>query len=212
MHLYPNMTGHDVIKFFASLRRRPVRPEHVLALTNRLDLNLDRRAGELSKGNRQKLAVMIALLDEPPVLLLDEPTSGLDPLLQHTVWDILREASAAGTTVFFSSHVMSEVEETCERIGILREGRLVETAPVRELKARSLRRIEARFAGEMPEANDLAVIGVREVEREGNRLELEISGDLDSVIKKLAEYEVVALESRAPTLDEILMTFYEGSQ
>lgn len=212
VHLYPNMNGHKLVQFFGSLRQRPIRSEYVHSLADRLDLNLDRRAGELSKGNRQKLAVLIALLDEPPVLLLDEPTSGLDPLLQHTVWDILREEAQRGTTVFFSSHVMSEVEETCERIGILRQGRLVETAPVRALKARSLRRIEARFVGRMPEPGELNLSGVREVERSENRLELEISGDLDPVIKKLAEYEVLALESRAPTLDEILMTFYETSQ
>ena len=137
VRLYDRLSGRQTVEFFASLRSRPVDGDRVAALATRLELDLTRRAGALSKGNRQKLALLIALLDQPPILLLDEPTSGLDPLLQHTVWQVLREEASRGATVFFSSHVMSEVEEICERVGILREGRLVEVAPVNDLKGRS---------------------------------------------------------------------------
>ncbi len=212
VRLYPNMTGKQTVDFFRNLRQRKVNQSRVSYLAERLELNLEQKAGELSKGNRQKLGLLIALLDKPPVLLLDEPTSGLDPLLQHTVWDILREAATQGVTVFFSSHVMSEVEETCERVGILRKGRLAEVSTVDTLKARALRRIEARFAEKVPEPGEFDSDGVREVERNGNRVELEILGELDPVLKKLAKYEVTALESRSPTLDEILLAFYESAQ
>ena len=114
VRLYDRLSGQRTVEFFASLRKRPVDGDRVTALAARLQLDLTRRAGVLSKGNRQKLALLLALLDQPPVLLLDEPTSGLDPLLQHTVWQILREEADQGATVFFSSHVMSEVEEICE--------------------------------------------------------------------------------------------------
>ena len=179
------------------------------ALATRLELDLTRRAGALSKGNRQKLALLIALLDQPPILLLDEPTSGLDPLLQHTVWQVLREEASRGATVFFSSHVMSEVEEICERVGILREGRLVEVAPVNDLKGRSLRRVTAQFGGLAPDPEAFRLPGVTEIERRDGRVEFSVEGDIGALVNALAEHGVTDLESRAPTLDEIMRAFYE---
>ena len=210
VRLYDRLSGQQTVEFFASLRSRPVDADRVAGLAERLQLDLTRRAGVLSKGNRQKLALLIALLDQPPVLLLDEPTSGLDPLLQHTVWQILREEANRGATVFFSSHVMSEVEEICERIGILRSGRLVEVAPVSDLKGRSLRRVTARFGGRPPEPPAFRLPGVTEVERRDGLLEFSVEGDIGGLVRALAEHGVTDLESRAPTLDEIMRTFYEG--
>ena len=210
VRLYDRLSGRQTVEFFASLRSRPVDADRVARLAERLQLDLTRRAGVLSKGNRQKLALLIALLDQPPVLLLDEPTSGLDPLLQHTVWQILREEANRGATVFFSSHVMSEVEEICERIGILRSGRLVEVAPVSDLKGRSLRRVTARFGGRPPEPAAFRLPGVTEVERRDGLLEFSVEGDIGGLVRALAEHGVTDLESRAPTLDEIMRTFYEG--
>ena len=210
VRLYDRLSGQQTVEFFASLRSRPVDADRVAGLAERLQLDLTRRAGVLSKGNRQKLALLIALLDQPPVLLLDEPTSGLDPLLQHTVWQILREEANRGVTVFFSSHVMSEVEEICERIGILRSGRLVEVAPVSDLKGRSLRRVTARFGGRPPEPPAFRLPGVTEVERRDGLLEFSVEGDIGGLVRALAEHGVTDLESRAPTLDEIMRTFYEG--
>ena len=210
VRLYDRLSGQQTVEFFASLRSRPVDADRVAGLAERLQLDLTRRAGALSKGNRQKLALLIALLDQPPVLLLDEPTSGLDPLLQHTVWQILREEANRGATVFFSSHVMSEVEEICERIGILRSGRLVEVAPVSDLKGRSLRRVTARFGGRPPEPPAFRLPGVTEVERRDGLLEFSVEGDIGGLVRALAEHGVTDLESRAPTLDEIMRTFYEG--
>ena len=209
VRLYDRLSGQRTVEFFASLRKRPVDGDRVAALATRLQLDLTRRAGALSKGNRQKLALLLALLDQPPVLLLDEPTSGLDPLLQHTVWQILREEADQGATVFFSSHVMSEVEEICERVGILRGGRLVEVAPVSDLQGRSIRRVTARFSERPPEAEAFRLLGVTEVERRDSLVEFSVEGDIGGLVRALAEHGVTDLESRPPTLDEIMRTFYE---
>lgn len=209
VRLYDRLSGQQTVEFFGSLRRRPVKPDRVVALAGRLDLDLTRRAGVLSKGNRQKLGLLVALLDQPPVLLLDEPTSGLDPLLQHTVWEVLREEAERGATVFFSSHVMSEVEEICERVGILRDGRLVEVAPVSDLKGRSVRRVIARFGDTPPGAAAFRLPGVREVERHDGVVEFSVDGDIGGLVQALAEHGVRDLESRAPTLDEVMRAFYE---
>jgi ABC-2 type transport system ATP-binding protein len=160
-----------------------------------------------SKGNRQKLGVLLALIARPPVLLLDEPTSGLDPLVQQEVWELLREEAAHGTTVFFSSHVMSEVEHTCTRVGILRAGRLAAVEPVASLTGRALRRLEITFA-EPPPAGLFALPGVRELRRERATVWLEATGHLDAVIRALAGYHVLDLRTEQPSLEEILLTFY----
>ena len=209
VRLYDRLSGQQTVEFFASLRTRPVAADRVATLAERLDLDLTRRAGVLSKGNRQKLGLLVALLDQPPVLLLDEPTSGLDPLLQHTVWEVLREEAERGATVFFSSHVMSEVEEICERVGILRDGRLVEVAPVNDLKGRSVRRVIARFGDTPPEATAFRLPGVREVERRAGVVEFSVDGHIGGLVQALAEHGVRDLESRAPTLDEVMRAFYE---
>ena len=120
LRLYPGLTGHQTVEFFAGLRDGRVDKTRIRDIASELELDLTKKAANLSKGNRQKLGVLIALLGEPDLLLLDEPTSGLDPLVQRVVWDLLRREAARGATVFFSSHVMSEVEVTCERVGVLR--------------------------------------------------------------------------------------------
>lgn len=209
VRLYDRLTGRQTVEFFASLRSGPVDEDRVSGLAERLQLDLTQRADALSKGNRQKLGLLVALLDQPPVLLLDEPTSGLDPLLQHTVWQILREEAAEGSTVFFSSHVMSEVEEICERVGILRRGRLVEVAPVSALKGRSLRRVTALFGESPPGPEAFRLRGVTEVERRDGVVAFSVEGDIGELVRALAEHGVTDLESRAPTLDEIMRAFYE---
>jgi ABC-2 type transport system ATP-binding protein len=208
LRLYPGLRGHETVELVAGLRTRPVDRARVRALAGRLDLDLGRHVGTYSKGNRQKLGILLALLDRPPVLLLDEPTSGLDPLVQRTVWEILREEAEAGTAVFFSSHVMSEVEHTCQRVAILRAGRLVTVAPVAALVGRSLRRLEVTFGEDVP-PDAFALTDVRELRRANRTVWLETQGDLDPVVRALARYHVVDLRTEQPSLEEILLTYYQ---
>lgn len=210
VRLYPSLTGMQHFELFAGLRSLELASSGALDLAARLQLNLDVRASAYSKGNRQKLGIVLALLGNPPVLLLDEPSSGLDPLIQHELWRILRERAAAGTTVFFSSHVMSEVELVCERVAILRSGRLMEVNAVSALKAHGLRHVLARFAASAPPPAEFALGGVRELTRTHDAVEFEVKGAIRPLLRALAEFEVIDLETAQPTLEELLMRFYEG--
>lgn len=207
VHLFPHLTGHAHTELVTSLRGVHD-PEPAEELAARLDLDLTRKAGAYSKGNRQKLGIVMALIGAPPVLLLDEPTSGLDPIIQHRVWEILRERAARGTTILFSSHVLGEVEQVCDRVGVLRDGRLVTVEPVADWRAHQKRRIEVTFAGVLPAPGALDVMGVREVARHGPTVDLEIGDDVDALIKALANYNVLDLRTYQPTLEDLLLGYY----
>ena len=209
VRLPEHFTGRELARLFCRLRGIDDAASGVEDIAERLDFDLDRRFSELSKGNRQKAGLAIALLGTPRVLLLDEPSGGLDPLVQHRLWDLLRERAARGVTVFFSSHVLSEVELVCERVAILRAGKLMDVEPVSNMKARGLRHIVVRFANTAPAASAFDVPGVREVRREHSLVEFEVRGEVDALLKRLAGYHVLDFESEQPTLEEILMAYYE---
>ncbi|HEX7102619.1 MAG TPA: ABC transporter ATP-binding protein [Nitrolancea sp.] len=209
LRLYPNLRGHDMLELVAHLRRTPVDRGYVQQLVDRLELDLNPRIATYSKGTRQKLGVVLALLARPPVLLLDEPTSGLDPLMQRAVWDILRAEAARGTTIFFSTHVLSEAALICEMVGILVGGRLVAVEPVVELQRRALRRLVVSFDGAAPEPGTLPAS--RTVVREDHQLTLEVAGDVDQLVKALASYHVSDLRTVQPSLDDILLSYYQES-
>lgn len=212
LRLYPGLRGREMAGLMAGLRKTPIDRGFVLGVAERLDLDLEKPAGSLSKGNRQKLGLLLALVARPPVLLLDEPTSGLDPIVQHKVWEILREEAGRGTAVFFSSHVMSEVDQVCERVGILRAGKLVAVEPVAGLKARQFRHVEVSFADGTPPADAFKLPGVREIRRERSTAEFEVAGEIDGLLKALAPYHVADLRTQQPSLDEILLGFYEEAR
>lgn len=212
LRLYGKLTGRETASLFARLKGLHDGDDEAERLAARLDLDLDRHIGMLSKGNRQKVGILVALLGRPPLLVLDEPTSGLDPLMQHTVWGLLRDAAAEGRTVFFSSHVMGEVEQVCRRVAILRAGKLVAVDPVAELKGRGLRRVEVSFAGATPTEADHAIPGVEELRRNGQTVEYAVTGEVDPLIKALAPYHVIDLRTEQPSLDEVLMAYYREAK
>ena len=210
LHLYEGLTGAEFLAFFASLRPGEVEPAYLRELQERFKLDPTKKVAAYSKGNRQKLGLVQALMHRPEVLMLDEPTSGLDPLIQHEVWLILEEEAAAGRTVFFSSHVLSEVERICHRIGIIRAGRLVAVEEVGTLKARALHIIEVTFAEAVPEAA-FAVPGVDIVQHDKNKVRLQVRDHLDDVIKLIARYPVIDLRTDQASLEEIFLTYYEAA-
>ncbi|GIW18850.1 MAG: ABC transporter [Tepidiforma sp.] len=209
LRLYPGLTGEQTAAYFAALRDGAVDRAYMDELARRLELDLSQKAGSLSKGTRQKLGLLLALMAQPPVLLLDEPTSGLDPIVQHTAWELLREAAARGTTVFFSSHVLSEVEQVCERVAVLKRGRLVALDTVAGLKERAVRHCEVTFADDAPPPGAVAGPGVREIRRERRVIEFEVTGEFDPLLKALAAFRVADLRTSAPTLEEIVREYYE---
>ncbi|MCK9519721.1 MAG: ABC transporter ATP-binding protein [Dehalococcoidia bacterium] len=211
LRLYGGLTGQDTVELFSGLREHPVDTGYVRTLAGELELDLSKHANALSKGNRQKLGLLLALMSRPEVLLLDEPTSGLDPLLQHTVWNLLRREADRGATVFFSSHVMSEVEQVCERVAILRRGRLVAVETVAGLKGRALRHVGVTFAGAVPPPGAIDTPGVREIHRGGPTVEFEVAGEFQPLLVALADYHVTDLRTEQPMLDEVLLAFYTGA-
>ncbi len=179
-------------------------------LADILELDLDRRVETLSLGNRKKVGVVQALMHEPRLLILDEPTSGLDPLMQKRFYDLLLEENKKGVTVFFSSHVLSEVQKLCHRVAILKEGRLLRIEKIEDLRNRQLMKVTAGFA-DAPAGAALvgSLQGVVGLEQDGDTLHFTFSGNVDSLIKALSQVHVTALSLEEPTLEEIFMHYYE---
>jgi ABC-2 type transport system ATP-binding protein len=197
-------TGRELLSYLGDLRGG-VPAQRIDQLATAWDLDLTKRIGSLSKGNRQKLGVIQAFMHRPPLLVLDEPTSGLDPFLQQQFVSLVREATDNGQTVFMSSHVMSEVQQTCNRVGIIRAGSLVTVEHIDDLRKRALRKIEVHFGADAPA---LVVAGTSDVVLDGKVLRCKLAGDADALVKALAQYHVVDLISEEPELEELFFTYY----
>jgi ABC-2 type transport system ATP-binding protein len=213
LRLDDNMTADGVLRFFNRLRGGRADPAFIRQLADRLGLDLGTPVKNLSKGNKQKVGLVQALMHRPELLLLDEPTSGLDPLAQQEVLKLIGSARADGATVFFSSHVLSEVQEIAGRIAILRQGALVEVAETVALIDRALRRVRVRFR-EYPEGlvlDRLPGVKVLGWDDRGGVL-LEVSGEMDGLIKALAVFPVIDFETERPSLEEVFMAYYEGDR
>jgi len=205
--LYDRLTGGQTIEYFANLRGG-VDPAYQADLIARLDVDPTRRFKEYSKGNKQKIGLIIALQHRPDLLLLDEPTSGLDPLVQQTFYGVIREAKAEGRTIFMSSHILSEVEKTCDRVAIIREGRLARVDRVEALRDMAHHQVELRFAGPVPVAEFEALPGVSEVVAEDHVLHMRVSGAITPVVRAAARYELADFVSREPSLEETFLAEY----
>jgi ABC-2 type transport system ATP-binding protein len=209
MQFYDNLTVERQLRFFSDMRNGRVEWAYVLQLADRLDLDLKPQIKNLSKGNKQKVGVIQALMHRPELLLLDEPTSGLDPLMQQEVISLLQDAHAAGATIFFSSHIMSEVEHVAERVGIIRKGEIAEVAETGILTQRTMNRLRVRFK-QAVNFSDLSDLPGVEVLRAGgvNTVTLQITGDMEELVRALGRLPVLDLETERPSLEEIFMTYY----
>jgi ABC-2 type transport system ATP-binding protein len=205
--LYDRLTGGQTLQYFANLRGG-VDPAYQASLVERLDLDPSRKFKEYSKGNKQKVGLVIALQHKPELLMLDEPTSGLDPLVQQTTFQILREAVADGATVFLSSHILSEVEKSCDRVAIIREGRLAKVDRVDALRDLAHHQVELRFAGAVPAAEFEALPGVSEVVADDHVLRMRVSGAITPVVQAAARYDLLDFVSREPSLEETFLAQY----
>jgi ABC-type multidrug transport system ATPase subunit len=205
--LYDKLTGGQTIEYFANLRGG-VDKAYQQGLIDRLDLDASRKFKEYSKGNKQKVGLVVALQHRPDLLLLDEPTSGLDPLVQQTFYEVIREAKAEGRTVFLSSHILSEVEKTADRVAIIRDGRLVKVDRVEALRDLAHHQVELRFAGDVPVGAFAALPGVSEVAAEDNLLRMRVSGSITPVVREAANYDLLDFVSREPSLEETFLAQY----
>jgi ABC-2 type transport system ATP-binding protein len=204
--LYDFMTGTEFLTLMARLRGRgEIGPGRRLA--ERLGLDLSRRIKTYSRGTRQKLGLVQALMHAPRLIILDEPTASLDPLVQEDVYEILREQRAAGATVFFSSHVISEVEKICDRVGIIRRGQLVAVETVEGLRARATRRVRVTLAE--PPAGTLQLPGAVQVSEEGATLTFAVRGDINPVVRRLAELHLADVTIEPARLEEVFFDYYD---
>lgn len=204
---YGGWKGSEVVGYLAGLRGN-VDPAEVRRIAERFDLDLGRTYREYSRGNKQKLALVVAFMHRPELFLLDEPTSGLDPLNQQQFHELVRESIARGATVFLSSHVLSEVEQLCDRAGIVREGKLVAQAPLAELRAAKEREVEIRFASAPPLERITALDGVTVLEATGQRVRCRVRGSIAPLVAALRDAEVVDLVTHEPTLEDAFLSFY----
>ncbi len=209
-----HLRGDDVLLRFTAARPA-LDPRRVRSLADRLNLDMSRRVGELSKGNRQKLGLVVAFAPEVDLLVLDEPTSGLDPLLQREFAQLVAERVAAGVTVLLSSHVMSEVEQIASRVALLREGRLAAVDELAAIRAQSRRRGRARPVDpvDLPQlAEALArVPRVSEVTADGDAVTFACTGEMDAVLKSLGRFRVAALDVAHADLEDAFFSAYGES-
>ncbi len=208
--LWNNLTGYQTLTYLGNLRGG-VEQKVIEGYAERLKLDLSKKFREYSRGNKVKVGIIQAFMHRPRLLILDEPTSGLDPLNQQEFFDMVAEAREGGATIFLSSHVLSEVEHSCDRVGIIREGRLVRTGSVREVVAERLYHMTLTLG--VPATDDVqqafaSLPNVSGVSATDHTLKFVVQGDADPVLKQAASYPVVSLTSHEPTLEEAFLTYY----
>jgi ABC-2 type transport system ATP-binding protein len=205
--LYSNMKCSRFFEMIEYLRVENGKAGYWRELADRLDLDTTRKIREFSRGNKQKVGVVSAFMNQPELLILDEPTGGLDPLVQQTVLEMVREARADGRTVFFSSHILSEVQAVCDRVGIIREGRLIVTERVEDMVTQRMNRISLTFA-EMPPAGAFDMEGVSEVERTDQHITLAVQENLPQVLTTAGKFSVLDIKTHNVSLEEIFLAYY----
>ena len=202
----------DLLTWYGDLRGG-VPWSKAAALCEHLTLDSNRRIGELSTGNRRKVSIVQAFMHDPDVLILDEPTAGLDPLLQRDVLALVRERRDAGAAVLFSSHLLPEVENIADRVGILRLGRLIREDTMANLREVARQRLEIRFAADIPAGAFAAVDGISGVEQNGRTVHLVAEGSVATLVKRLADFEVERIVTHDEDLEDIFFAYYgEGGE
>jgi ABC-2 type transport system ATP-binding protein len=217
--LWPSLTAGETLEFLARLRAPPRDTDdgreagtdvaYREQLISRFELDTRKKVRALSKGNRQKVQLIAALSTRAELLLLDEPTSGLDPLMEMVFRECIKEAKQRGQTVFLSSHILSEVEAVCDRVGILRAGRLIEQGTLAELRHLGVQTIEVTFAGPPPHLPSLP--GIKAIATAPNALRFEVQGPVGPLIAAVADHDVLSVRSHEPSLEEIFLHHYDGS-
>lgn len=205
--LYDNLTGLAYLTYFANLRGG-VPEEAFRKLAERVGCDLSVKIKSLSHGNRQKVGLIQAFMHSPDLLVLDEPSQGLDPLVQQEFHAMVEEARDQGRTVFISSHVLPEVERLCDRVGIIRGGKLIAVEDVGDLKSRALRTIDFHFAAPVSTEDFERLPNVQEVQAFGDTLRCTVAGPMDELIKTAARYEIVNVETAEASLEDIFLTYY----
>jgi len=203
---YEGMKVVDLLKYSASFYGKDC-TQRMHELSDLMELEMNRRISDLSYGNKKKVGIVQGLLHSPKLLFLDEPTAGLDPLMQRKFFDLIRKENARGVTVFFSSHILGEVQRLCTRVGIIREGKIVEVSDIRALQKNNYKKVSVTAEGLNPKAFELP--GVSNIQVEDGTLHFFFKGDINAVLQRLGTLQVVDATIEEPTLEEIFMHYYE---
>jgi ABC-2 type transport system ATP-binding protein len=206
VYYYEGMKVSDLLKYSASFYKHDC-TKRMNELAEIMELEMNRRISDLSYGNKKKVGIVQGLLHSPKLLFLDEPTAGLDPLMQHKFFDLIRKENARGVTVFFSSHILSEVQRLCTRVGIIREGKIVEISDIRTLQKNNYKKV--RVTAPKLKAVSLQVPGVSHVQAENDTVSFFFKGDINKVLQKIGGIQVADVTIEEPTLEEIFMHYYE---
>ncbi|MDH4307492.1 MAG: ABC transporter ATP-binding protein [Acidimicrobiia bacterium] len=212
LSMYPNLTGRDTLTYFANLRGG-VDWSHVEELRDRLGADLDKKVGDLSSGNRQKVGLIQAFMNKPEVLIMDEPSTGLDPLVQREFQKMMREVAAEGTTIFLSSHTLSEVQRVAHRVGIIRHGRLMTTEAVADLRSKAIRTVSIHFTEPVNASAFDGIPGVREATSLNEHVTLSFDGQMETLLKVVTErFHVLDITTQEADLEEIFLTYYQDEE
>ncbi|MDH5371652.1 MAG: ABC transporter ATP-binding protein [Acidimicrobiia bacterium] len=210
--MYPNLTGRDTLTYFANLRGG-VDWSYVETLANRLGADLDKKVGDLSSGNRQKVGLIQAFMNKPDVLIMDEPSSGLDPLVQREFQKMMREVAAEGRTVFLSSHTLSEVQRVAQRVGIIRHGKLIAVEAVSDLRSKAIRTVNIYFDAPVDSAEFVGLPGVREATSQNEHVTLSFDGQMETLLKVVTDkFHVLDITTHEADLEEIFLTYYRDEE
>ena len=203
---YERMRVIDLLRYSASFYKRDC-TRRMNELAELMELELHRRIQDLSYGNRKKVGIVQGLLHQPKLLFLDEPTAGLDPLMQRNFFELVRQENQRGVTVFFSSHILGEVQRLCSRVGIIREGHIVEIADIRTLQQNNYKKVRVEAAG--LDAGRFDILGVTNLEQSDGSVRFFYKGDINAVLHKIGELAVSDITIEEPTLEEIFLHYYE---
>lgn len=206
---FPNVTAEYILKLLMNLREIDNK-SMLYEVSERLQLDVSRRFQDLSHGNKQKVGLVQAFMHEPEILILDEPTLGLDPLIQRELQQMIEDFVKRGKTVILSSHVLSEVESICHRIALINGGRIVRVGTLDELRSSRIHKVTALIKGKVPQKDLLVSHHAEEVILDGELLSFQVRGSIDPVLKTLAEYQVVEIDSRELSLEEVFFSEVVG--
>jgi ABC-2 type transport system ATP-binding protein len=204
--MYSNLTGKQYLTYISNLRNAKTNNIHLLS--DQLDLDLNKKINALSKGNKQKIGIVQAFMNSPKLAILDEPTSGLDPLKQQEFQNIVKEQNKEGCSVLLSSHILNEIEDLCEKVGIIKDGTLIASEQISALKNKTIKKYEVTFENP-PSENKLSEIkGIYDLKIKDEIATFTIKGNIDDMIKTISKFTVINLRILEPDLEEIFLTYY----
>lgn len=204
---YDNMKVIDLLKYSASFYKKDC-TSRIKELAEIMELDLTKKIDDLSLGNKKKVGIVQGLLHEPKLIILDEPTSGLDPLMQQKFFELLENENKKGATILFSSHILSEVQRLCDRVAIIKEGKIVTVEKISTLKENTYKKFKIETAGHI-DREHFKADGVNQLEQDGNTISFLFKGNINSILKRIAEIDIMNLWIEEPDLEEIFMHYYE---